>query len=208
MAELVISINGSQSQRVPLHKSLTTLGRRQDSDVVLTDLSVSGRHCVFESDGSSSLWIRDAGSTNGTFVNGDRIQRHQLQEHDVLAVGIYRIQYLSGVPDAEPARTAPLSLEELGAPGTSGALRARMQVLSGPSAGVEVPLVRTVTTFGTPGLAVVAVSHRRQGYYVMQMPGGQQTATLNGQPVGAEARLLADQDIVALTESRLLFVLG
>ena len=48
MAELVVSSDGVETQHVHLIKDRTTLGRRHHNDVALSDLSVSGMHCVFE----------------------------------------------------------------------------------------------------------------------------------------------------------------
>ena len=207
MAELVVSINGMETQNVHLHKGRTTLGRRHHNDIALADLSVSGFHCVFERDGRSQMWVQDLGSTNGTFIGGQRITRQLLNDRDILVVGIYNVQYLAAPVAAEHGNTAPMRLEDLGAPGTAGALHASLQVLSGASAGRAVPLVKTVTTFGKPGDAVLSISHRRNGYYVALVE-GENAAFLNGQSISAAACPLADQDVLVLRETRMLFILG
>ena len=79
-------------------------------------------------------------------------------------------------------------------------------MLEGPAGGQELPLVKTVTTFGKPGDAVVGIYHRRHGYYTSLVEAGDKEALHNGQPIGADARQLADQDIIELGDSRLLFV--
>ena len=85
---------------------------------------------------------------------------------------------------------------------------ASLRVLEGVAQGRDVPLVKTVTTFGKPGDAVVAVYHRRHGYYVALVEAGEQPALHNGQPIGTDAAPLADQDVLELGDSRLLFILG
>lgn len=208
MAELVVSSDGVETQHVHLIKDRTTLGRRHHNDVALSDLSVSGMHCVFERGDSGAIWLMDVGSTNGTYVNGERIQRRQLEDQDVVTVGIYSIRFLLQPPVAVAGQTAPMRLEELGAPGSAGAQKASLRVLEGAAQGRDVPLVKTVTTFGKPGDAVVAVYHRRHGYFVALVEAGEQPALHNGQPVGTDAAPLADQDILELGDSRLLFILG
>ena len=208
MAELVVSINGVETQNVHLQKGRTTLGRRHHNDIALADLSVSGFHCVFERDGHTQVWVQDLGSTNGTFINGQRVTRQLLNDQDVIVIGIYNAQYLGAPKEAEGENTAPMKLEQMGMPGTSGALHASVQVVSGPLAGRSVPLVKTVTTFGKPGDAVLVISHRRNGYYAALVEGGEQPAFVNGKPIGTEAIPLADQDVMELAESRMLFVLG
>jgi hypothetical protein len=153
------------------------------------------------------MWVQDLGSTNGTFIGGQRITRQLLNDRDLIVVGIYNVQYLAAPVAAEHGNTAPMRLEDLGAPGTAGALHASLQVLTGPSAGRAVPLVKTVTTFGKPGDAVLSISHRRNGYYVALVE-GDNAAFLNGRPLGMAACPLADQDVLELRESRMLFILG
>jgi len=208
MAELVVSSDGVETQHVHLMKDRTTLGRRHHNDVALSDLSVSGMHCVFERERSGAIWLTDVGSTNGTYVNGERIQRRQLEDQDVVTVGIYSIRFLLQPPVAVAGQTSPMRLEALGAPGRAGAQKASLRVLEGVAQGRDVPLVKTVTTFGKPGDAVVAVYHRRHGYYVALVEAGEQPALHNGQPIGTDAAPLADQDVLELGDSRLLFILG
>jgi hypothetical protein len=51
-----------------------TVGRSASNDVVLTEPSVSAQHAWFELDEHGSLLIQDARSTNGTIVNGRRLE--------------------------------------------------------------------------------------------------------------------------------------
>jgi hypothetical protein len=209
MAELVVTMDGVETHHVQLKKHRTSLGRKSQNDIVLTDLSVSGLHCVFEREGSDEVWIQDLDSTNGTYVNDERVyQRHSLDDQDVISIGVYVIRYAERQAPAEVGLTAPMRLEDLGAPGSDGARQARLQVLEGYSSGLEIPLIKTVTTFGRPGDAVVAIYHRRHGYFIALVEGGDRPAFHNGQAIGADARLLADQDIVELTGSKILFRLG
>ncbi len=208
MAELVVMMDGVETQHVHLNKDRTMLGRRHHNDIALTDLSVSGMHCVFERHGPSEIWLKDLGSTNGTFINGERVSRQRLNDQDLILIGVYKVQFLLDPAPVDAGRTSPMRLESLGAPGTDGALQASLQVLTGASAGRSVPLVKTVTTFGQPGEAVMSISHRRNGYYAALVEGGAQVARLNGMPLGSEARALADQDKLELAGIKMLFILG
>ncbi|MCU1538054.1 MAG: domain containing protein [Humibacillus sp.] len=76
--------------RYPLLGSLTTLGRDDTADVVVDDPGVSRRHSEIRvtNDGPHLISsIRDLGSTNGTFVNGDRISSQRLQDGDRVTIG-------------------------------------------------------------------------------------------------------------------------
>ncbi len=76
--------------RYPLVGSITTLGRDEIADIVVDDPGVSRRHSEIRvtNDGPHLVTsIRDLGSTNGTFVNGDRISSQRLEDGDRVTIG-------------------------------------------------------------------------------------------------------------------------
>lgn len=71
--------------RFPLTQNLR-VGRNTEAEIFLVDPSVSRNHAVLEVRGSDVV-VRDAGSTNGTFVNGERVQLRALRPGDRVAFG-------------------------------------------------------------------------------------------------------------------------
>ncbi len=71
--------------RFPLTRQLR-VGRSPELDIFLVDPSVSRNHAVLEPQGDY-VFVRDAGSTNGTFVNGERVEVRRLQPGDRVAFG-------------------------------------------------------------------------------------------------------------------------
>jgi ABC-type multidrug transport system ATPase subunit len=68
-----------------------TIGR-ESADIILENPQVSRQHAVIErSDGRHLL--RDVGSANGTFVNGQRITQHALRPGDVIQIGAFKLVY-------------------------------------------------------------------------------------------------------------------
>lgn len=63
-----------------------TVGRRSRNDLSIRDRNVSREHCRIEHDGEF-FWLVDNDSANGTFVNGEKVQRYMLQDGDMLKVG-------------------------------------------------------------------------------------------------------------------------
>jgi hypothetical protein len=72
--------------RLPL-RAVNAIGRDAGNDVVVNDEAASARHAVVEfADGE--WWVEDAGSTNGTLVNGATVRsRGRLQYGDELGIG-------------------------------------------------------------------------------------------------------------------------
>ena len=68
-----------------------TIGR-EGSDIVLENPQVSRNHATIDRAGSQHV-LRDAGSTNGTFVNGQRISQHTLAPGDVIQIGAFKLVY-------------------------------------------------------------------------------------------------------------------
>ncbi len=77
---------------------------------------------------------------------------------------------------------------------------AKLQVLSGAFAGRELELTKALTTLGRPGVQVAAITRRAEGYYIVHVESGEADnfPLVNGQPIGAQARKLADNDVVQL----------
>ncbi|HWM27734.1 MAG TPA: FHA domain-containing protein [Woeseiaceae bacterium] len=77
---------------------------------------------------------------------------------------------------------------------------ARLQVLSGAFAGRELELTKTLTTLGRPGIQVAAITRRAEGYFVVHVESGEKGdyPLVNGQPIGAQAKKLRDNDVLQL----------
>ena len=92
-----------------------TLGRLASNDVAIDEAGLSREHArVFREDGS--WWVEDLGSSNGTFVNGERIQREELHNEDELRLGDIELVFLSDEVPAPAARSAPASRPAEAAP--------------------------------------------------------------------------------------------
>ena len=203
MPQLIATVEGVEIKHVYLTKDRTTLGRKPGNDIVLDNLVVSGSHCAFDLKGLADVYIEDLGSTNGTFVNNKRVkERQQLRDGDTIAIGHFRIQFLTASGDSGFGQTTAFDSTMMG----SAPLQASFQVLNGSSSGLEVPVVKAVTTFGKPGVTVVAVSHRRNGFFVAHLD-GDVVPTVNGQPLKADPVMLSDGDVLELAGTRMAFQL-
>ena len=83
----------------PLLAAITVLGRDNTADVILDDPGISRQHTEIRvtSDGPHLVAsIRDLGSTNGTFVNGERITSQRLADGDRVTVGRTALTYRAG----------------------------------------------------------------------------------------------------------------
>ncbi len=72
--------------------SLKTMGRAPRADFVVDAALVSRVHCRFTLNATNELELEDLGSTNGTFVNGQKVAKATLSDGDKLTIG--RVQFV------------------------------------------------------------------------------------------------------------------
>jgi pSer/pThr/pTyr-binding forkhead associated (FHA) protein len=88
-----------QTQRVQLSKDRTVIGRQEDCQIRIPIAGVSRQHCeIVVRDGS--ITVKDLGSSNGTYLNQERITSHPAAAGDLLSVGgqVFLIQ-VNGAPE-------------------------------------------------------------------------------------------------------------
>jgi len=114
---LWVSASGEAPRSFALTQERTVVGRSPDADLVLDDEAVSWNHLEVERRGEV-LMATDLDSRNGTFLNGERLDRpRRLRDGDTLLVGGHRLEAKTGAatPGATVAAREPavaLSEEE------------------------------------------------------------------------------------------------
>ena len=166
------------------------IGRAADLDLVLVEDMVSRKHAKLTIE-RDTITIMDLGSTNGTYVNGEKIKRREVKDQDRILIGtsivkVIRASQLSeGSPDADVGAIKQ-KMEELGsrAPKTSA--------MSGDLA--EVPLPDLLQLFSTNRKSgILAVSGANKGKVFLQK-GVLECAVIEGEeslkPMKALCRML------------------
>lgn len=312
MAKLILSLEGAVLKEVPLNKERTTIGRKPDNDIPIDNLAVSSHHAVIVTILNDSF-LEDLGSTNGTMVNGNPVQKHFLQNSDVIEIGKYKLKYVAeavvhpaggadfektmvlrpgampksaqAAPGAAPGAAPPTAASAAapaaksapgvqiptiplpataakapapatpppapaqtpqapGAPFPAAAARAPagqtpaapaqaapqapqapavapspapavqpggqaqpmgvIQILTGPSAGKELELTKTLTTLGKPGVQVAVITRRPNGYFITHVEGAN-FPLVNGDTLDPHPRQLNDHDLIELAGVKMEF---
>lgn len=81
---------------------------------------------------------------------------------------------------------------------------AAIQILTGPSAGKELELVKNLTTLGKPGVQVAVITRRPHGYFITHVEGAR-LPIVNGKVLDAQAHPLNDHDVVELAGVKMEF---
>lgn len=106
----------------------------------------------------------------------------------------------AAAPAAASATAAPAPAVKPGEPH----LLAAVQILTGPSAGRELDLVKNLTTLGKPGLQVAVITRRPQGYFITHVEGAK-FPIINGKMIDAQAQPLHDHDVIELAGVKMEF---
>ena len=215
-----------------LDQEVTTIGRREDNDIQINNLAVSGHHArilsIFE-----DSFLEDLGSTNGTFVNGKRVEKHPLKNGDIITIGKHELRYINY------ARRADTDFEKtviIGAKANPGATiapgfgstmaatpspkpepapapdysKACLQVINGKNAGRKMPLEKTSVRLGVPGLQVV-VNRRPDGHFIVvaERQDDSHAVRVNGKDLGAGTLQLQNHDVIEINQLKIeYFIVG
>lgn len=110
MPKLVVLSEGHAGKSCEIKAEKLTIGRVEDNTFQLAEASISSHHCEIFLRGNDVV-VKDLGSTNGTFINGEKITEGVLKGGQVLRLGQVDLK-LDGVPAAAaPAPAAKKSID-------------------------------------------------------------------------------------------------
>ena len=90
----IVPLQGPQKGELFTLSPMTTVGTDPTSTIVLNDKFMSSKHAEIKAE--NGMWVlRDVGSTNGTYVNNKRIDRHELVDNDFVKFGSALMKFKS-----------------------------------------------------------------------------------------------------------------
>jgi pSer/pThr/pTyr-binding forkhead associated (FHA) protein len=220
MAKVLLKFKEAVIREIPLDQDVMTIGRKADNDIVIDNQAVSGYHARIKREGQS-LFIEDASSLNGTYINGHKISKGELHNGDVVLIGVHTLDVISEKERETEAKGFALrgrSMDEtvvIGAEDQKKILASQDKekpdilggfiVIEGSTEKRDYLLKERVTTIGkedgagihlkgffAPKVAAL-VNRRKDGYFIT--PTGGKTLKVNGQKVDHKYDL-KDGDIV------------
>ena len=94
MARFILTFNKQVVKEFPFIKDSITIGRKEDNTIIVDNLAVSGYHARVDKAGSDFI-LTDLQSTNGTFVNKEKIVSHKLSHGDNIIIGKHIILFVA-----------------------------------------------------------------------------------------------------------------
>ena len=220
MAKVLLKFKEAVIREIPLDQDVITIGRKTDNDIVIDNQAVSGYHARIKKEGNS-LFIEDASSLNGTFINGQKISKGELHNGDVVLIGVHTLDVIlekERETDTKGFALRGRSMDEtvvIAAEDQKKILASQDKekpeilggfiVIEGSTEKRDYLLKERVTTIGkedgagihlkgffAPKVAAL-VNRRKEGYFIT--PAGGKTLKVNGQKVDHKYDL-KDGDIV------------
>jgi len=196
--KLILKFRDTVISEHELNQEETTIGRKPENTIHIDNLAVSSRHARVLKIGKKVI-LEDLGSTNGTLVNGEEVNKHVLQNGDVITVGKHTLTFVSLEDDkVAPAKPEPeesdmdktmiissSAREEMLGGTSAGAAKAesasapmvlgKVQYIAGPLMGKVVELKSSLTSIGKGDGCKIKV----KGMLV-----GKQAAVITRRPTG------------------------
>ncbi len=220
MAKVLLKFKEAAIREIPLDQDVITIGRKADNDIVIDNQAVSGYHARIKKEGQS-LFIEDASSLNGTYINGQKISKGELHNGDVVLIGVHTLDVIlekQGETEAKGFAVRGRSMDEtvvIAAEDQKKILASQDKekpeilggfiVIEGSTEKRDYLLKERVTTIGkedgagihlkgffAPKVAAL-VNRRKDGYFIT--PTGGKTLKVNGQNVDHKYDL-KDGDVV------------
>ena len=124
MPKLHIVSPGAIATTIELTDKLVTIGRTDENTIRIQDTNVSSRHGILVRDGEE-YQLHDFNSTNGTFVNGEKIMAVKLKDGASIRLGSVELRYESGLTKAAPLGTTQAEPEMLRTPNKGASSKER-----------------------------------------------------------------------------------
>lgn len=225
MPKLILMFKDKVLRTYPLAEGDSlTIGRHPDNDIVIDNLAVSGQHARIDHR-EGKFHLADLGSRNGTFLNGETVDKCTLTDRDVVVIGKHMLQAdwkdtiaiepmaelaADGSTPADFSQTMMLESAKYGIGGKSGqSTDDRLTFLAGGEG--DVALVKPEVVIGTNDDADIVVSGfwsfflggpaavitKQAGNYFLRHAGGWIRPKRNGTSVKGSVKLSHD-DVVAV----------
>lgn len=223
---LLVKAPQGGTKEIEITRTPFAIGRKNDNDLCLEDVAVSAHHAHIVKV-QEVLFLEDLASTNGTFVNEQRIDRRQLQDADCIRLGTHRLIFRgnqSARPEPTPIGEAMVADKTMVVSGSLAAGRPSpeqkigiVEILSGKTSHAHYRLTKHVSLIGAQDDAVITltgwfapktaamISRRGDGYVVNQTESGKRIL-INGRLVQGE-HALRNGDVLEVAGITMRFLL-
>ena len=215
MSKLTLSFKGTVLKVFPILRGQMLIGHDPACHLHIDSLALAPRHARVDTQDQTSILV-DLETEQGTFVNQKRIDKHLLENGDIIRIGKHTLQYifeevadLSHVEDLHLPRlnTSKASVaapQESEKPEHHAQKNGWLQILNGQNLGRTLSLNRSMTNLGKPGVATAIIT-RRDGAYFLSHLEGKRPPSIDDQPIGDRSYKLHDGNTIQIGNIKMQF---
>ncbi|MFI0378153.1 MAG: FHA domain-containing protein, partial [Candidatus Thiodiazotropha sp.] len=193
-----------------IERDKTEIGRNDDCTIPIDSLAIAPVQAVITRNDDQSYLLQAQEEAFPVLVNHEKTEQTTLNHGDVIQVGKHTLSFAEDVMDLSadlgpaPANdqltgeNEPIESDE--SKSTSGVL----QIINGDNFGRIIPLNRNMTRIGHAGGDCAMIARRENGYFITFLE-GPNPPRINRKPIGNQAQLLTDGDIIDVGGSQMQF---
>lgn len=211
MAKLTVFFKDKAIHSSLFHQGIVHIGRDETNDVTIDSLAVAPAHAVMVIR-NEDCTIKQLNDEFPLIINGKKIKACSLNNNDIISMGKHDIIFNTTESVESPSEfnnfldenVKPLNQEidgELHSPA------ANLQFMTGNNIGKILPLKKAMTRLGHDGNGVIAISKRKEGYFVSVLEHSG-TITVNNEPLNDKSLKLNTNDVLVIDNTSLQFFLN
>ncbi len=216
MSKLTLSFKGTVLKVYPILRGQMLIGHDPACHLHIDSLALAPKHARIDTQDQTSILV-DLGSELETFVNQKPINKHLLEDGDIIRVGKHTLQYifeevedLGNIDDLHvssatiPQPNIAVAPEQDKPPVSHIVKNGWLQILNGQNLGRTLSLNRSMTNLGKPGVATAVIT-RREGSYFLSHLEGKRPPSVDDHPIGERSYKLNDGNTIQIGNIKMQF---
>jgi len=218
-AKLIMTLDGAILKEFPITKESVSIGRRHGNDIQINDMTISGRHALLTTLGVDTF-VEDLGTTNGTLVNGNYVNKLLLMHGDIIQVGAHQFTYFTQEDveyeptmfiKAEMDATRMIDANKPVSEDMKGMPLGAAKLLNGPCVNVVMEMRKPFNTIGYKGRTLAMIARGMEGYSISVFQdksgiSGTALPLINGEPITEHSQKLNEHDIIEISGFQMEFI--
>ncbi|MES9968820.1 MAG: FHA domain-containing protein [Candidatus Thiodiazotropha sp.] len=208
MAKLTLSFKGRVIDVFHIESEETQIGRNEDCAIPIDSLAIAPVQAVITRSDDQSYQLQAQDEAFPVLVNHEKSEATTLNHGDVIQIGKHTLSFAEDVMDLSAdlgqANHKQQAEEEPQEEDESAPKSGVLQIINGDNFGRIIPLHRNMTRIGHAGGDCAIIARRESGYFISFLE-GPNPPRVNQIPIGNQARLLADGDIVDVGGTQMQF---
>ncbi|MDO9139256.1 MAG: FHA domain-containing protein [Methylococcales bacterium] len=206
MAKLTVFFKDKAIHSHIFENGIVHIGRDETNDLTIDSLAVAPAHAAIIIRDNDCV-IKQLNDEFPLIVNGERVKTCNLNNNDTLSMGKHDIIFNTAASAGPISRPIDEDVKSLNREIESGLYTmhsANLQVLNGNNIGKILQLKNAMTRLGHNGSGVIAISKRKDGYFVSVLENSG-IITVNNEPLNDKLLKLNNNDILVIDNTSLQF---